>query len=104
MLLILSNIIGAPTANNNLGADSIINVYCHEIVETTSNYIGAWYFDEGAVDSNGRSMHWEESADACMWNFGSFSGNSNLNFGNRRFLVQQNWVPGYGCSMSLETS
>jgi hypothetical protein len=77
------------------------SIYSHEFVETTSDYLGAWYFDADAVDSNGNSMYGEENADACVWNFGDFTGNSNAQYGPYSFLVQQNWVPGFGCRMTL---
>jgi len=92
---------GSPTANGNLGADSMASIYSHEFVETTSDYMGAWYFDGDAMDSNGNSLNGMENADACVWNFGAFNSNSNVQFGPYRFLVQQNWVPGYGCQLSL---
>lgn len=92
---------GSPTANGNLGADSMASIYSHELVETTSDYLGAWYFDGNAVDANGNSLNGEENADACVWNFGDFTGNSNVLYGPYPFLVQQNWVPGYGCRMTL---
>lgn len=77
-------------------------IFAHEIVETTSDYLGAWYFDADAVDQYGNSLAGEESADACVWTFGNNKhANSNVQWGNKRFLIQQNWVPGYGCSMTL---
>mmetsp|Transcript_22915 Transcript_22915/g.32916 ORF Transcript_22915/g.32916 Transcript_22915/m.32916 type:complete len:384 (+) Transcript_22915:46-1197(+) len=79
------------TANNNLGADSMVSVYAHEMAETITNYNGAWYFN-----SNGN-----ENGDACYWDFGDYSGNSNMVAGTKRFLVQQMWVPTKGCVMSL---
>ena len=80
------------TANNNLGADSMVSIYAHVIANTITDYNGnQWYFD-----SNGL-----ESADACDWKFGDYAGNSNVVVGNKRFLVQQMWVPTKGCVMSL---
>ena len=79
------------TANNNVGADSMVTVYAHEIAETVTNYNGQWYFDSNAL----------ENADACYWDFGDYVGNSNVVVGNKRFLVQQMWVPTIGCVMSL---
>jgi hypothetical protein len=79
------------TANNNVGADSMVSVYAHEIANTLTNYNGQWYFD-----SNGM-----EVADPCFWKFGVYTGNSNMVVGNKRFLVQQMWVPILGCVMSI---
>jgi len=79
------------TANNNLGADSMVSVYAHEIAETITNYNFAWYFN-----SNGN-----ENGDACFWDFGAYTGNSNMVAGTKRFLVQQMWVPTKGCLMTL---
>mmetsp|Transcript_22921 Transcript_22921/g.32927 ORF Transcript_22921/g.32927 Transcript_22921/m.32927 type:complete len:466 (+) Transcript_22921:91-1488(+) len=79
------------TANNNLGADSMVSVYANEIANTITDYNGGWYFN-----SNGL-----EVADVCFWDFGDYSGNSNMVAGTKRFLVQQMWVPTKGCVMSL---
>jgi hypothetical protein len=79
-----------PTANGNLGADSLLNVYAHEVVEMVSDpEINAWKFASG-----------DENADVCNYNFGPYFGNSNTIVGNKRFLIQQNWLLGYGCRMS----
>jgi hypothetical protein len=78
-----------PTANGNLGADSLLNVYAHEVVEMVSDPIfDAWYFTSGA-----------ENADVCNYDFGLYSGNSNTIVGNKPFLIQRNWLIGYGCRM-----
>lgn len=82
----------------------MITIYAHEIVETVTDTFGAWYFDSGAVDSSGSSLAFSENADACVWNFGNFDGNANVMFGPYPFLVQMNWVPGYGCLMQLPSS
>ena len=49
--------LGSPTANGNLGADSMATVISHELVETVSDYMYAWYFDDGAVDAYGNSLN-----------------------------------------------
>lgn len=90
-----------PTANGNLGADSIATMYAHELVEVVTNYLGAWYFDAGSVSDSGSALESYENADACVWDFGTYTGNSNVVFGDKKFLIQQNWVPYYGCRMSL---
>jgi len=79
------------TANNNVGADSMVSVYAHEVVEAITDYNGQWYFESNHL----------ENADACFWKFGVYAGNSNMVVGNKRFLVQQMWVPTIGCVMSI---
>jgi len=79
-----------PTANQNLGGDSMINVYAHELAGTITNYLDAWYFD-----SNN-----DENGDECFWNFGNYLGNSNIQVGSKAFLVQKMWQPGKGCVLS----
>ena len=78
------------TPNGNYGADAVVSVYAHELVETTSNYANAWY-DTATGDEN---------ADICGWNFGTRlpgSPNANSVIGGKKWLVQQNWVPTLGC-------
>eukprot|EP00597_Dinobryon_sp_UTEXLB2267_P004760 CAMPEP_0170076792 /NCGR_PEP_ID=MMETSP0019_2-20121128/13728_1 /TAXON_ID=98059 /ORGANISM="Dinobryon sp., Strain UTEXLB2267" /LENGTH=244 /DNA_ID=CAMNT_0010288713 /DNA_START=344 /DNA_END=1078 /DNA_ORIENTATION=- len=84
-------IIISGTANGNLGADSMVTVYAHEIAETITNYANAWYFNSNQF----------ENADACSWDFGDYTGNSNVVLGNKKFLVQRMWVPTKGCVISL---
>lgn len=93
---------GSPTANHNLGADSMVQIYAHEILEIVSDYASAWYFDSEAVDSGGASLHGEENGDACQWTYGRMiDSNSNVQIGSKNFLIQQNWVPKHGCQLSL---
>ena len=78
------------TPNGNYGADAVVSVYAHELVETTSDYASAWY-DTASGGENG---------DLCAWNFGTRlpgSPNANTVIGGKKWLIQQNWVPSYGC-------
>jgi len=78
----------SKSVNSNVGADSVVNVYAHEMVETVTNAYNAWVFD-----SNGY-----ENADDCAWNFGDLKGkNYNYKFGDKNFLVQLNYKPTVGC-------
>jgi len=83
----------------------MVSIYSHEVVETTSDYLGAWYFDPDALDPNGYPLGGYENADACVWNFGDTYLNeehtANVRYGDKLFLVQMNWVPGFGCMLSL---
>jgi hypothetical protein len=81
---------GPPTANGNLGADSMISVYAHEVAEALTGTYSAWQMDNG-----------DENADACKWDFGPIPAQSNMKIGNRSVLVQQLWKPGFGCTMSV---
>ena len=78
------------TPNGNYGADAVVSVYAHELVETTSNYANAWY-----VAASG-----SENGDICAWKFGTplpGSPNANTVIGGKKWLLQQNWVPTLGC-------
>mmetsp|Transcript_19092 Transcript_19092/g.27315 ORF Transcript_19092/g.27315 Transcript_19092/m.27315 type:complete len:1041 (+) Transcript_19092:35-3157(+) len=79
-----------PTANGNLGADSMISVYAHEVAEALTGTYSAWQMDNG-----------DENGDACSWNFGPIPVQSNMKIGNLSALVQQLWKPGFGCTMSV---
>eukprot|EP00597_Dinobryon_sp_UTEXLB2267_P004803 CAMPEP_0170078632 /NCGR_PEP_ID=MMETSP0019_2-20121128/15190_1 /TAXON_ID=98059 /ORGANISM="Dinobryon sp., Strain UTEXLB2267" /LENGTH=230 /DNA_ID=CAMNT_0010291637 /DNA_START=727 /DNA_END=1419 /DNA_ORIENTATION=+ len=79
-----------PTSNKNMGGDSMVNVYAHELAGTVTNYLNAWFFDS----------NFDENGDECFWNFGNYSGNSNIKVGSKDFLVQKMWLPGKGCVLS----
>lgn len=81
------------TPNGNYGADAIASVYAHEVVETTSDYAGAWYSRSGTTAG-------QENADICGWSFGSYlpgTNNANTVIGGKKWLIQRNWVPNVGC-------
>lgn len=77
------------TANNNLAADSMVSTYAHEIADSLTNTFDAWFFANGY-----------EIADQCQWSFGTTT-NWNIKVGKRVFLVQQIWMPGFGCTTSV---
>jgi hypothetical protein len=87
--------------NNNPGADGMINVISHEIVEIiTDPVFTAWFFN----------INGYEIADECEWNFGNtYTTNSTgaianmLLSNNKDYLVQQIWVNANGgyCGMHL---
>jgi len=79
------------TVNGNIGADSLASVYAHELVETVSNWSGAWY---DTLSSSATAGY--ENADMCSWNFGTMlpgSANANVVIGGKKWLIQQNWLP-----------
>jgi hypothetical protein len=87
----------SSTVNGNVGADSIVSYYAHELVETSSDFEGAWFFDSGPLAGS-------ECADACAWTYGNiYNANWNMMAGNKKFLVQQNFQPGVGCTMALQS-
>ena len=91
-----AGIVDAPTANGNLGADSIVNTLAHEIAEVVTNDDGAW--TDGSNTSNG------ECGDICGWDFqlGENPNNTNWNIvvGQKKFLVQSMYQVDYGCVLS----
>ena len=83
--------------NGNPGADAMVSIFAHEIVETVSDPdANAWY------DVNGN-----ENADKCSWTYGPDvykvdGAKANILLGSRNYLIQQNWNAGQkqGCSMT----
>ena len=85
---------GRPTANGDLGADSMVTGYAQQLAQSiTDSQSDAWF-----SESDGK-----EVGSACAGDFGpGFSlseHNSNVQFGDRRFLVQSLWQRGLGCTM-----
>ena len=80
-----------PTANGNIGADNLLTTYAHEIAECITNY-----------NDDGWHIGQLETADLCNVEFGTKS-NSNIIVGNKKFLIQQLYIPGRGCTMSLKS-
>jgi hypothetical protein len=76
------------------------SVYFHELVETVSDpYFDAWYFDVPCDWAGGGN----ENGDACNFNFGVDTALVNWNtiVGGKRFLIQQNWLPGgFQCALT----
>jgi hypothetical protein len=76
---------GTPkTPNNDIDADSTINVTSHEHIEAvTDPNLDAWY------DSSG-----SEIGDKCAWNFGPLgfdNGNANQSWNGHFYILQQEW-------------
>jgi hypothetical protein len=87
--------------NNNTGADGMVSIVAHELVEavTDPDTVTGWYDKDR-----------EENGDKCSWSFGKtyYMTNdsiANVKLGSRYFLIQQNWVnkPGSAgyCSLTL---
>ncbi|HEX4825936.1 MAG TPA: hypothetical protein VFV19_16670 [Candidatus Polarisedimenticolaceae bacterium] len=83
--------------NGDTGVDGAINIIAHELEESVTDPDGnAWY------DGLGR-----ESADKCIWKFGSTyaapNGSvANMHLGARDYLIQENWTNalGMGCRLA----
>lgn len=82
--------------NGNPGADAMASIITHELEEAvTDPDLNAWYDRQGA-----------ENADKCAWTFGTTytvgGSKANVHWGNRDFLVQQNWknAGSGGCALS----
>ena len=109
--------IGDPTAsetgcyvqstspNKNFGADAMVSVIAHELIEATTDPIGtAWWDSNPASNTYGY-----ENADMCAWNFGTtyLTGNgasANIKLGTKNYLLQRQWVNtgagAGGCALS----
>jgi len=81
--------------NGNMGFDGAASIVAHEIVETVSDWNGAW------LDTAGADTYGWENGDLCAWTFGTYiSGTTNANtvVGGQKYLLQQNWhVTAGGC-------
>ncbi len=89
--------------NGNIGADGMISVIAHEIVETVTDPDGdAWTYAPNLFVS-------QENADICAWTFGTTyvapnGSTANMRLNGKNYLVQQNFTlgkagnPGY-CAM-----
>jgi hypothetical protein len=84
----------ANSPNGNFGADAMVSVIAHELIETVTDPTGtAWW------DSKRRSSTYgEEDADMCAWNFGPVSSTSSgakynyTSSSGSLYLLQQEWV------------
>lgn len=89
------------TVNGNVGGDSLVNIYAHEVVEcATDPLINAWYFSASPTCQD--YCAGLEVADICNWNFLTPlpTDTSNVRVGDKWFLVQSMWQPGFGCVLS----
>jgi hypothetical protein len=76
---------GDPVSpNNDIDADSAINLTSHEQMEAVTDPAGnAWYDSQG-----------DEIADKCAWNYGTASldgGKANESWHGHFYLVQEEW-------------
>jgi len=76
---------GTPTTpNNDIDADSTINVTSHEQMEAvTDPHLNAWYDPSGA-----------ENGDLCAWNFGAMDadgGKANQVWNGHFYILQMEW-------------
>jgi hypothetical protein len=74
---------GVPSSpNNDIDADSTINVTSHEHMEAaTDPLLNAWYDRQGY-----------EIGDKCAWNFGTISSNGgNVTWNGHSYIVQKEW-------------
>jgi hypothetical protein len=84
-----------PTANRDLGADSMATGYAQQLAQTITDFNSfTWFADwDGA-----------EVGSACQGDFGGGldlrRDSSNLAVGDKRFLVQSLWQRSVGCTMN----
>lgn len=88
----------ASSPNDNPGVDGMASVIMHEIEEAaTDPDLNAWWQTSTGM----------ENADKCAWTFGTQltapnGSKYNVQWGPRKFLIQQNWVNANGgkCAMA----
>mmetsp|Transcript_12328 Transcript_12328/g.16942 ORF Transcript_12328/g.16942 Transcript_12328/m.16942 type:complete len:980 (+) Transcript_12328:88-3027(+) len=92
---ILCSELVAGTINGNIGGDSMASTYAHELADTVTDAYLAWNIVDGTSTI--------EIADLCTWDFGVNTNVVNWNtvIGTKKFLLQRLWLPGYGCTLSL---
>jgi hypothetical protein len=81
--------------NGHNGADTAVSSYAHGATEVVTNYDGAWL----------RGPQYE-NADVCNGVFGPAldeENNSNSHVGEKKFLIQANWVPTKDCCLRLDS-
>jgi len=77
----------AKSPNGDIGADGMVSIIGHELSESATDPLGTTWYDS---QSN-------ENADKCAWTFGNNLGTApngskyNVQLGQRKFLIQQNW-------------
>jgi hypothetical protein len=90
-----------PTANGNIGADSIVNEYATQLVNVVTNWNGAWYFDTSHTVDGLTINARDEAGSVCASRFGNYSDGfipiSNIKVGEKSFLVHELWKPLIGC-------
>jgi hypothetical protein len=80
-----------PTPNDSIAADTIADDITHELSEAvTDPEATAWYDRRG-----------DESADKCLYHFGTTytlanGAKANMRFGGYDFYIEANWVNAYG--------
>ena len=87
----------STSPNDNPGVDGMASVIMHEMEEAaTDPDLNAWWQTSTGM----------ENADKCAWTFGTTNtapngSDYNVQWGPRKFLIQQNWVNANGgkCSM-----
>lgn len=86
------------TANENVGADSIVVAYAEQIANTVTDGLqNSWYSDVSG----------QEAGSACEGDFDGIdlsdpqAKNFNLQLGTVQFLVQNIWQPGKGCTSTI---
>ena len=86
-----------PTANEDLGADSMAMGYAQQLANCITDSRGQWYSDVTGL----------EAGTSCYSDFGPIvnltdpkSINYNVHLRGRSFFLQSLWQPGYGCTMT----
>jgi hypothetical protein len=79
---------GTPSLNGDMAADAMVSTWAYELNATVTDPLGtAWY-----------DFYGQENADKCAWNFGtthklaSTGAIYNTWVGDKRYLLQQNWL------------
>jgi hypothetical protein len=88
---------GVNTPNGNSGADGMINILAHELIEyVTDPQFNGWHTSKG-----------DEVGDLCSWNFGpeyktKSGAAANVHLGTSDYMIQQEWLNANGgkCVMS----
>lgn len=83
-----NNINASP--NGDVELDSLLSIMAHELTEAITD-------PESEGNRAWADAYGFENADKCAWTFGNTTSidsySYNMEFGGRRYMVQQNWDP-----------
>jgi hypothetical protein len=83
----------SPT--NNIGGDSMANLFARQIANVVTNPTSAtWYFMSGQGATN------FEVGTICNSMFRTFYGNANVVVGRMAYRLQHLWIPRVGCALT----
>ena len=79
--------------NKNYGGDNMAGLFASQIANVMTNPTSSTWYINGLMA--------REVATACSWRYGTLmAGGGNVVVGMKTYLLQQLWVPRFGCALS----